>query len=62
MEAALKKLAEEHNYKPTQADIKWVEATVVRDAKLQGKPNSMSPAEFFVFANQFAHHFHMCPN
>lgn len=58
---ALEALAKAHNYKPTQKDIDWVESTAERDADLQGSPDSMSPAEFFVFANQFAHHFGLCP-
>lgn len=58
---ALEALAKEHNYTPSDADKEWVEKTAERDADLQGKPDSMSPDEFFVFANQFAHHFGLCP-
>ena len=60
LKTALTALAKEHNYTPSADDIKWVEETAERDADLQGSPDSMTGAEFFVFANQFAHHFKMC--
>lgn len=57
---ALVAFAKQEGHQITDEDKAWVGKTAEADAAKNGHPNSMDPGEFFIFVNQFAHHYDMC--